>query len=591
MDFGPDLNSIDEDSIVPCRACGIYYLMPETAKDLEAIAMVEPIFGDDASAFMVDIIEQMSSWNLKVRMPATLPVPSTTLSPQVVEEDGRPQHLCISCLDMFKKVFAFKRSCLETQEQFDGLEVRRSVVVKREIDPEPEQKFCGFIYIDTDDEEISDEDGSRRVSAAFDIPHVPIKEEHMARVPVQQETAKAFQPPEPVQVGAPSVQPQVDDMTAIEGLLGNPFESSSGSAFAGGRWEEEDDEDGEEEEEEEEVLRFTYDDDGETAAAVPPPMQTPSVYCKLCQHESPDQEEHLNHMRRTHLLKDWECHICGKKFTNAKDSRIKLHLKFHKLSKHLKCSICGFLCNSKDTLKEHKQAVHSRTKCSYCRKSVKNSLLQAHMNKHLEEREAELAQRMQPHLLKARAKCSENGQHIRVAPSKETIQSGSSKVEAIANGESRAAKEPALRAATHIKMDSPEPAKPFFPQPPSTPWQAASSQRTLPGSTISQAENFTCTLCCGIFPDAHQLQAHMELHQTPVKRSPKGQRQAKPQDTSPPLLGKQTDGEPHERSRTNESLNVSDREKTYNSCHICGKQFDLMIKLNRHLKQHKKAPF
>jgi len=111
--------------------------------------------------------------------------------------------MCIACIAEFHRLIKFKRSCVETQEQFGELEYQREhngIVIKREIEPE-EEKFCGFIYLDTDEEDNSDEDGSRRVCAVFDIPHVPIKEEHMARVPLQ--NSDKFQPPEPKNFASP----------------------------------------------------------------------------------------------------------------------------------------------------------------------------------------------------------------------------------------------------------------------------------------------------------------------------------------------------------------------------------------------------
>jgi len=267
--------------------------------------------------------------------------------------------MCIPCITEFERLLKFKRSCLETQEQYGELEYQREhngIVIKREIDPE-EQKFCGFIYLDTDEEEISDEDGSRRVCAAFDIPHVPIKEEHMARVPVPSGTD--FQPPE-----ANDLAPPVEsgfDMMDHDALTASMFAASSEDAS--GTVDDGDNED------DEDIVKFTYDDESDFTAPLPAPIYSPIVSCKLCLHDSPDEEAHLEHMRSTHLLKDWECHICGKRFTNAQESRIKFHIKYHKLQRHIKCPVCGFICNSKESLKEHRQAIHARTKCTYCGKS------------------------------------------------------------------------------------------------------------------------------------------------------------------------------------------------------------------------------
>lgn len=274
---------------------------------------------------------------------------------QVEENDGRPQNLCKTCIAEFQKILKFKRSCLETQEQFDVLDYKRThngVVIKKEI--EPEQKFCGFIYLDTDDEDGSEEDGSTRVCAPLDIPHVPIKLEHTARVPQDPtyQTAGQVDSNLPEEATFSQVEPQ--ELAAENGLRSTLFEGSHNES----------------QDSEDEIIKFTYDDDpdGEEISIVPAPTREAGVYCKLCGHASLTQDKHTEHMSRMHMLKDCECHICGKKFVNAHESRLRFHMKWHKLQKHLKCPICGFFCNSKDTLKEHKLAVHTRTKCDFCGK-------------------------------------------------------------------------------------------------------------------------------------------------------------------------------------------------------------------------------
>ncbi|KAH8244655.1 hypothetical protein KR026_005032 [Drosophila bipectinata] len=544
MEFTTCLDNFDEDSIEPCRTCGIYYTMGLNMDQ----AMVKPIFGRDNASkdSMGEIIEQMGAWNLKV-----------------VREDGRPQYMCISCIAEFKKLLKFKQSCLETQELFGDLEAQRGIVIKKEIDADPEEQFCGFIYLDTDDEDVSDEDGSRRVCAAFDIPHVPIKEEHMARVPTQNESV--FQSPEPKVLGSPLRSSF--DMMDVEELTGSMFVTSSEEASATA---DENDEESEEEieEEEEEIFKFTYDDDGETAVTLPLPVTSPVVYCKMCSHESPNQEEHLNHMRRTHLLKDWECHVCGKKFTNAPESRLKFHMKWHKLANHLKCPICGFLCNSKDTLKEHKLAVHTRTKCSYCRKTVKQSLLQEHMNKHLEEREAELAHHVQQNL-KLQSKPSVGRAK---ASSNQMISDGSVEFDF---RNQLPPENPTNLVTTSVRVVKSASVNPTV--------RAPSPPVLTPDESLNEPQQF----------EAHVLATHKtpqkrkrSLEKTP--RSTRYKSQSQVSSLSNEL--EQTsiaEKDSFELQETNRSPTIS--PKSYTSCHICGKEFDLKIKLNRHLKQHKKA--
>ncbi|KAH8382078.1 hypothetical protein KR009_001659 [Drosophila setifemur] len=527
MEFSTELNEFDEDSIEPCRTCGIYFAMGMNMD----LALVKPIFGGDTSAreSMQEILEQMNEWNLKV-----------------VPEDKRPQYICVSCIAEFRRMLKFKRSCLEMQDQFDDLEVQRGIVIKREIDIEPVDKFCGFIYVDTDDEEISDEDGSRRVCAAFDIPHVPIKEEHMARVPVQNETH--FQTPEPKEI-----EPQVDssfNMMETDELTHDIYAPSSADVS----------ENNEEDDPEEEIIKFTYDDDGDDAISLPEPIHSPCVCCKLCQHESPNQEMHLDHMRRTHLLKDWDCHMCGKKFTNAQESRLKFHMKWHKLQRHLKCPICGFFCNSKDTLKEHKQAVHTRAKCPFCGKNVKQNLLQSHLNKHLNDREAELAKKM--NILQQKSM----------------------------NSSATLEKTPVARPARAVFISATA-TKP-------SPAPLAYFDPALP--PMSSGVIIQCAFCTDTFDEHQKLLSHVRaMHQSPKQptRSPgKISSTIRPTERLPsPIPQDMKESVLLQRDSTDVSFNGSTLNQTtgryYPSCHICGKEFNLNIKLNRHLKQHTKAPF
>ncbi|XP_016981848.2 zinc finger protein 236 [Drosophila rhopaloa] len=607
MEFSADLNGFDEDFIEPCRTCGIYFTM---GLDMDQ-AIVKPIFGlNDAVGTMAEILEQLSAWNI-----------------QVVREDGRPQYMCIACIAEFRRLLKFKHSCVETQEQFSELEYQREhngIVIKREIEPQ-EEKFCGFIYLDTDEEEISDEDGSRRVCAAFDIPHVPIKEEHMARVPVQ--SGDHFQPPDPKELVSQPVESSFD-MIDNDSLTANMFapssEDASGTADDGDT----------EEEEDEPIIRFTYDDEAEGVAPPPPPILSPVISCKLCLYESPNQDAHLDHMRRTHLLKDWECHICSKQFTNAQESRIKFHIKYHKLQRHIKCPVCGFICSSKETLKEHKQAVHSRTKCTYCDKTIKNSILQGHLKKHLREGEIQLAQKLKlleqlpldnflpeafpsplasssfdpvttdaPEPSSVSVPCAPTASNV---PEDSNFPKDSTFQEDITTfKDSTAAKEPALPKALSSAKDSSNPTDTLYKM-------DATAPVDLPVSSLPSPCVIQCAFCSDIFEEAQQLQDHvLATHKSTRKRlrspedtsprrvsSPKCQPPPTPMETDQLVPEKSTvdeDRTDQQKSRTEVSPNGCSKsstneqvpKKSYIACNICGRTFDLKIKLNRHLKQHK----
>ncbi|KAH8307848.1 hypothetical protein KR059_000800 [Drosophila kikkawai] len=556
MEFSTDL-CFAEDSIEPCRTCGIYFTIG-LGMDQK---LVKPLFDtDDAAspAGMVEILEQMTAWKL-----------------QVARDDGRPQYMCITCIAEFQKLLKFKHSCLETQEQFGELELQREhngIVIKREIDADPEEKFCGFVYLDiSDEEEISDEDGSRRVSAAFDIPHVPIKEEHMARVPIQ--TKATFLPPEPKELQPPNPS----DFEGIESdELAGMFSASSANSQANS--------DDDEEEEEEVIMKFTYDDEGEAAATLPQPIvESPAIVtCKLCSYDSPNKEAHLEHMQRMHLLKDWECHICAKKFTNAPESRLKFHMKWHKLQRHLKCPMCGFFCSSKETLKEHKKAVHTCTKCTYCDKNIRTNLMQRHLKTHLEERQAEIVDQLnllqQPQVdvvtSLPTAMVPASQEPLPPAESPPPVASSSPKED-----------DSCVSVTTEdipIEKDS------------------ASASLKPPATCIIQ-----CAFCSDTFEDTEKLGSHVlakhNKKSTKRRHSPdKTPSPIKPAKVSKPESENLTLEETFKEdtsscSITDESLNGSsaeqnDKNKTYSRCPLCHKTFNLKFKLNRHMLQHK-APY
>ncbi|KAH8258392.1 hypothetical protein KR038_010792 [Drosophila bunnanda] len=574
MEFNTDL-CFAEDSIEPCRTCGIYFTHG-LGMDQE---LVKPLFDTDDAASptgMVEIMEQMSAWKM-----------------HVARDDGRPQYMCISCIAEFQKLLKFKRSCLETQEQFGELELQREhngVVIKREIEAEPDEKFCGFVYLDiSDEEEISDEDGSRRVSAAFDIPHVPIKEEHMARVPIQ--TKPTFLPPEPKELGRPiesnskgMENDKLNGMFSASSDDANPLVNSD-------------------DEEEEVIIKFTYDDDDEAAATLPQPfVESPTVVsCKLCSYDSPNEEAHLEHMQRMHLLKDWECHYCAKKFISAPESRLKFHMKWHKLQRHLKCPMCGFFCSSKETLKTHKKAVHTRTKCTFCGKNIRTNLLQRHLKTHLEDPQADSADRL--NLLQQAQVHAETSSPKVVSPI--TV--------AAANREplSFAEYPPPLAFTTPEQEDSCVSATTE-----DIPSAKDSASALEPPAIVNSPESVNnicvvqCAFCSDTFDDTVQLGAHvLATHGKPKKRlhSPdetpppiKPAKVSKPEidDALPPATPMEksfaenansniSDGSLNGSSQRFEQKQHNENDKTYLRCPLCQKTFNLQFKLNRHMAQHK----
>ncbi|XP_068153909.1 LOW QUALITY PROTEIN: zinc finger imprinted 3 [Drosophila tropicalis] len=511
MDFDTDINDLDEDAVEPCRTCGVFFTK---SQDLER-AIVKPIFSPTlmdktgSEVDMPDILQQLQAWDM-----------------EVVKDDGRPQYMCVVCIAEFRKVLKFKRSCLEAQQQYEELELKPfEMNIKKEIDvpPEQEEKFVAFVYLS--DEESFEEDGSTRVRAAFDIPHVPIKEEHMARVP-----ALAVDIPNPeaqasnVKITKLEASAELDkaiDIVAIE-------DESNGDN---------------ENDEDEDIIKFTYDYDGSNDANLnlPLPLFESKVYCKLCTYESSDQDQHMDHMRRVHMLKDCECHICGKKFVNVPESRLKFHMKWHKLQRHMKCPICGFFCNSKDTLKEHNLAVHTKTKCKFCGKKMKHKLLQSHINEHLEEREAELAQKLN----EAPPTALNSSCVIQCAFCEDTF------------GNAQELQNHVL--ATH-KLLKTEPSSSLgYSSIPMETDGESEIESTLDESQTSQNSIIESQLNLGQYNDSSQCTSNFETTSTSTSA-----------EMSPSLS--------------------STAKASYN-CPICNKSFNLKIKLNRHFKNHTQEPF
>lgn len=107
-----------------------------------------------------------------------------------------------------------------------------------------------------------------------------------------------------------------------------------------------------------------------------------------------------------------------------------------------------------------------------------------------------------------------------------------------------------------------------------------------------------CAFCVSTFNDADELQKHV----VSTHRMAAESEQLPAIDTSSILTG-QTEfpesptvcktpiPDATNSSQSSSNSNSARQEKSMCQCSICGKQFDLKIKLNRHLKMHTKSPF
>lgn len=360
-------NDIDlMDSIEACRTCGIFFLTSSN--------YLRPIFTaavDDPE--MMHIRLELSSWKVEIN-----------------ENDGYPQFICTGCIHEFQKIFNFRKSCLSIQQQllqfYNSRTKNLGIQIKTEIDDEIEQK--DFVYVD----DLSDTE----FNTPFNIPHDAIKEEIIeeATVPTELPTDligtantnlesadHTLCNTEKIQIGSAF---QLSANTNIEGgdqTLCNTEKIQIGSTFqlnsvqAGLQLGPTGDipnlpaleEFGEEEVE---------DNDDATS-------ENMVVFkCEYCNCISENKQLHRLHLNRVHEIKDMECHICGKTFQNSTSARLKFHLKWHKLNKHIKCVQCGFYCTSREVLKDHVRQIHSKDTCAICGKFVLFKKMKYHMRKH-----------------------------------------------------------------------------------------------------------------------------------------------------------------------------------------------------------------
>lgn len=249
------------------------------------------------------------------------------------ENDGYPQFICNTCIHKFEQVFELRASCINAQNEFRKFynvanANMANFKIKAELhEPDEELPICDFIYVD--DLSDTEYDGA----TPFNIPHVPIKVEQIEAATIPMEVT---QQPTHLVESASRVVVQTAPSPPHTPQRMPPLNESVAAASP--------------------------------PAAISVQMPVDQVECKLCQHLSPSPDEHKQHMQRAHEIRDMDCHICGKEFKNSTPARLKFHMKWHTLNKHVKCTQCGFVCKSKDALKEHKRANHARINCKICGK-------------------------------------------------------------------------------------------------------------------------------------------------------------------------------------------------------------------------------
>ncbi|XP_036321911.1 oocyte zinc finger protein XlCOF6 [Rhagoletis pomonella] len=346
------------EGIEPCRTCGIFYL---TSSNF--LRQIYDSSSDECD--LSNIRTELAGWNVEIK-----------------KNDGLPQYICTCCILEFQKLFKFRGLCVELDAQwkhFYNLREDNKVYIKKEL-PDPEEKsetICDFIYVDDLSENEYNGVGGGGFTP-FNIPHVPIvpiKEELVEESSVHKDS---FVPSLKETFNIPSLEEQFN-IPSLEEQFNIQMEVS------------------EEANQTHDISYLTSSNLNILNSPEPQPLEehisenssihvkqeaSTSVQCSLCRHISATMELHRQHMQRIHEIKDMVCHICGKQFTNSTATRLKFHLKWHRISKHIKCAQCGFFCDSRETLKEHTRAIHSKIECTTCGKRVLGKKMKVHMRTH-----------------------------------------------------------------------------------------------------------------------------------------------------------------------------------------------------------------
>ncbi|XP_054725437.1 oocyte zinc finger protein XlCOF6 [Anastrepha obliqua] len=327
------------DGIEPCRTCGIFYLTTSN--------FLRKFFDSSTDEYdLSNIRTELAAWSV-----------------QIIKDDGLPQYICTCCILEFQKMFKFRGLCVELQTQwrhFYNVRAENKLYIKKEL-PDPDEKtenICDFIYVDDiSDNEYNGEGGG---FTPFKMPHVPIKEESPDNAAGQNDS---------IILGAKetfntsSNQMETSEETNFAHNISYLANSNSNSLDS-------------------QVSQLLDEPVNQLPPFEPNQEISTSVQCSLCRHMSVSAELHRQHMKRIHEIKDLVCHICGKEFKNSTATRLKFHLKWHRISKHIKCAQCGFFCDSRATLKEHTRAIHSKIECTTCGKRVLGKKMKIHMRGH-----------------------------------------------------------------------------------------------------------------------------------------------------------------------------------------------------------------
>ncbi|XP_067641367.1 oocyte zinc finger protein XlCOF6 [Eurosta solidaginis] len=336
------------DGIEPCRTCGIFYL---TASNF-----LRKIFdASNEEQNLSNIRTELSAWSI-----------------QITQDDGLPQYICTCCILEFQKLFKFRELCVDLQTQwrhFYQIREENKIFIKKEL-PDPDEKngenITDFIYVDdlSDNEYADGGGGGCGNFTPFSITHIPIKEEPQENYAIpkdgllstERDTFNAHETLD--QVEATEETNNSNELMEMSNLNLNALTSPKHH----------------------QLLDEIPSDN--TSMQVNQEDYATTIECNLCLHVSANAEMHRQHMQRIHEIKDMDCHICGKQFKNSTATRLKYHLKWHRISKHIKCAQCGFFCDSRETLKEHVRAMHSKIECKTCGKRVLGKKMKVHMRTH-----------------------------------------------------------------------------------------------------------------------------------------------------------------------------------------------------------------
>ncbi|XP_037960395.1 uncharacterized protein LOC119689602 [Teleopsis dalmanni] len=359
-----------EPFIEACRLCGVYYTNPKFLRSIFEI-----------DVYMFELRYEFVSWNLRI-----------------TENDGYPQNICETCIQIFKEILKFRESCINTQNHFRET-FKEKVPTNTDmefLDLDDDLSSRRFLYEHSDNEndEIPsiEEEFTATTTTINDIKPIQIEEMEFPGININNEiiddpleeilfeyrTEEALPAPSDNEfqyLNESEKKPQEMEFPGINinnEIINDPWEEVLFEYRT------------------EEALpapsdnEFQYLNESEKK---PQEMEFPGININNEIIDDPLEEilfeyrteealpapsdnefQYLNESENhEHEIKNYDCRINSETFDG------------YEISENLKCPQCEFRCSSKALLKQHTCDVHSKVSCKLCGISVFRDKLNAHM--------------------------------------------------------------------------------------------------------------------------------------------------------------------------------------------------------------------